>query len=67
MHVWLFVLFSSKTQEDVVSFGAIDSMLTQAACMHKVNNLLAVNLQNNKLSQTAIHPAALTQKVCINY
>jgi len=66
--VWSFVpVFKQNSRGDVVSFGAVDSMLTQAACMHKVYNLLAVNLQKNKLSQTAIHPAALTQKVCINY
>lgn len=47
-------------------FGAIDSMLTKAARLHKVYDLLAVTLQNNRLSQTAVNPAALTQRMCID-
>ena len=58
-----FSLFSSITQE-VEGFGAIDStsMLTKAARVHKVYDLLAVTLQNDKLpifAKTTIHPALM--------
>ncbi len=43
-----FILFSSLTQE-VEGFGAIDSnMLTKAAHVHKVYDLLAVTLQTDQ-------------------
>ena len=63
---WVVNFLRHNSRGKIEGFGAIGSMLTKAARIHQVYDLLAVTLRSDKLSQTAIHSAALTQRVCID-